>query len=128
MDCIYIQKTGNLYHGEELVQKNGYSGKGAYKNKPEMQNRVGKGPIPTGEYKISPLFNSSNTGPYALPLTPIGHNAQGRTAFQIHGDSIKNPGTASGGCIIMRRTTREKIWQSEDRTLIVKATESGDSE
>lgn len=72
MDWIYIQKTGNLYHGEELVQKNGYSGKGAYKNKPEMQNRVGKGPIPTGEYKISPPFNSSNTGPYALPLTPAG--------------------------------------------------------
>lgn len=128
MDWIYIQDSGSIYHGDTLVQKKGYSGKGIYKNKPKMEDKVGLGPIPAGKYTISAPRTSDKTGPYVLPLTPVGHTARGRTAFQIHGDSINDPGNASSGCIILWRTTREKIWDSGDKTLIVKSTEDNAEE
>jgi len=52
-------------------------------------------------------------------LTPIDHSAHGRTAFQIHGDKISNPGFASTGCIVLSRKIREAISSSGDPVLIV---------
>jgi hypothetical protein len=109
MSWTYVQSTGHLFFNDELIYENGYSGKGIYKNSPNMEHLTAKGPIPKGEYKISEPRKSTNTGPYVLPLSPVGHNAWGRSAFQIHGDSIKNPGTASSGCIILPRYIRTKI-------------------
>ena len=114
----YSQSTGVLrYAGEKVAT--GYSGAGESKNKPAAENLVAKGPIPKGEYKIESPRTSAKTGPYVLPLTPVGHNALGRSAFQIHGDSVSKPGTASSGCIIMPRAIREKIWNNGVTKLIV---------
>lgn len=106
----------------------GYSGNGRGKNNPSLQGVPGVGPIPAGRYKILAPYNSKNVGPYALPLDAVDakpgddvHQGTGRSAFRIHGDSIKAPGTASRGCIILPRVVREKIWKSGDRDLLVVA-------
>ncbi|WP_087022278.1 tlde1 domain-containing protein [Thaumasiovibrio subtropicus] len=123
MTWTYYQSTGNLYLDDEFVAQ-GYSGKGDHKNKPDSEHIVGQGPIPRGKYSIGSPRRSQRTGPYVLPLTPIGHSAHGRSAFQIHGDSISDPGTASSGCIILTRNIRTKIWDSGDHELEVKRRKS----
>jgi hypothetical protein len=45
----------------------------------------------------------------------------------MHGDSKAHPGSASHGCVILPRATREEVWQSGDRELEVVA-ESPSSE
>ena len=97
-----------------------YSGKGAGKNNPELQDRHNVGPIPRGLYTIDDPCDTENHGPYVLGLTPDAENEMcGRSAFLIHGDSVSRPGTASKGCIILPRKVRETIWQSCDRQLEV---------
>lgn len=54
-----------------------------------------------------------------MVLSPDGHNAHGRTAFLIHGDSRTNPGNASEGCIVLPPAVRIRIAQSGDTTLEV---------
>jgi len=54
-----------------------------------------------------------------MNLSPIGHNAHGRTAFRIHGDSGIRPGTASEGCIILPLAIRQKIADSNDKEIFV---------
>lgn len=119
MAWIYYQKTGKLEYGGHHIST-GYSGAPGHKNDPASENKKDLGPIPKGVYSLSAPINSSRTGPYAIPLTPVGHNAHGRTHFQIHGDSRKNPGTASSGCIILPRNIREKIWNSGAKTIEVR--------
>jgi hypothetical protein len=98
----------------------GYSGAGRGKNNPSMQAAVGVGPIPRGRWTIGAPYNSANTGPFTLMLTPAaGTDTCGRSAFRIHGDSVKNPGTASHGCVILPRAVRDAIWASGDRELLV---------
>ncbi|HYE46677.1 MAG TPA: hypothetical protein VEA44_12995, partial [Caulobacter sp.] len=53
------------------------------------------------------------------PVPDDVHEATGRSAFRIHGDSVRAPGTASKGCIILPRAVREAIWRSGDRDLEV---------
>lgn len=114
----YEQKTGKLYYGKTKFKS--YSGKDDYKNKPAMQGIKNKGPIPRGEYKMLSPRNSPNTGPYVIPLEPVGHSALGRTAFQIHGESAKTIGNSSNGCIIINGAeNRRTIWNSGVRKLVV---------
>jgi hypothetical protein len=112
------QSAGELSRVGKIVSR-GYSGLGRGKNNPALQAAVGVGPIPAGRWKITERYDSANVGPYALKLEPVGHDALGRSAFRIHGDSIANPGTASHGCIILPRAVRELIWTSGDRDLEV---------
>lgn len=116
---VWDQSAGELSRDGRCVSR-GYSGRGRGKNNPALQDAVGVGPIPRGLWEITERYDSKNVGPYALKLVP-GRNTdpRGRSAFRIHGDSIKNPGTASHGCIILPRIMREKIWQSGDRFLTV---------
>jgi len=116
MSWQYQQSTGQLSQNGLLIAR-GYSGFGKHKNVPESQGRRSLGPIPQGKYSIGPLRTSKNTGPFVMDLTPVGHDALGRTAFQIHGDNAT--GTASHGCIILDRPTRLRIGRSGDRELIV---------
>jgi len=118
MEWEYSQSTGILKFNLSKVAT-GYAGHGNAKNNPAMEHVKNLGPIPRGEYKIQAPRASSRTGPYVLPLVPVGHNALGRTHFQIHGDSRSNPGMASNGCIVMPRAIREKIWNSGIRKLKV---------
>lgn len=120
MTWRWDQSAGALTRDGEMIS-HGYSGHGRGKNNPSMQAAVGIGPIPAGRWKITERYNSQNVGPYALKLEPVGHGALGRSAFRIHGDSVRAPGTASHGCIILPRVIREKIWTSGDRDLEVVA-------
>jgi len=116
----YKQTTGELRDDSGAVVAKGYAGKGEYKNKHECQNVVGMGPIPVGYYTINPPHQSLKTGPYAMDLVPDAANTMfGRSAFQMHGDSLRNPGTASSGCIIMPRAIRERVWSSRDHRIEV---------
>jgi hypothetical protein len=67
-------------------------------------------------------FQPDSVGPYALPLDPdVGNDMcdPKRGGFFIHGDSVGHPGEASNGCIIMSRSTREKIVNGGDTHLQV---------
>lgn len=63
--------------------------------------------------------NGGHMGHDVLPLTPIGHNAHGRTGFFIHGDSVARPGTASEGCIVLPHDVRVRLNAGTDKTLQV---------
>lgn len=122
MSWTYSQSTGKLHHNGQL-KGTGYSGAGPTsahgKNNPNLQGVVDKGPVPQGEWKIHPLFDHPTKGKKAMRLSPVNHNALGRTDFLIHGDSIANPGTASKGCIILPKEVRILIGNSGDHVLIV---------
>ncbi len=118
------QSAGELRRDGKLVSR-GYAGNGRGKNNPALQGVRMVGPVPRGKWKIGPPYNSKNTGPYTLTMTAQDgnqddtHQPTGRGAFRIHGDSARNPGTASHGCIILPRLVREAIWKSGDREIEV---------
>lgn len=121
------QSAGELTHNGRFISR-GYSGNGRGKNNPSLQGVAGVGPIPAGRWKIGAPYNSANVGPYVLPLDAVDakpgddtHQPTGRGAFRIHGDSIKAPGTASKGCLILPRNVRQAIWASGDHDLEVVA-------
>jgi hypothetical protein len=117
---IYNQKSGKLTDAYGNLIGIGYSGNGLGKNNPKMENMKSIGPIPKGKYFIGEPYNSKNTGPFTMSLTAWEDNEMyGRSGFAIHGDSIKEPGTASHGCIIMSRFIREKINKSKDKIMVV---------
>lgn len=111
---IYVQRTGELFDRDaDQPTAVGYSGAGSAKNDPKAQEQPGRGPIPAGDYIIERPQDTEKHGPFALPLTPSANNQMfGRSAFMIHGDSIARPGTASQGCIVLDRKTRELIWST----------------
>lgn len=120
---VYEQATGCILAREDGLNDllaTGYSGseKEGGKNNPSMQCERDLGPIPRGTYTIGVPFTGPS--PFSLRLTPDpGNDMCGRNGFLIHGDSISLPGTASQGCIILRRPVRERIHQNELGKLIV---------
>lgn len=117
MAWVYHQYSGELYHNGTLVAC-GYSGKGLHKNKPASESVRGQGPIPRGRYTIG--GNTNSKGPMTIILEPSGGNHMyGRDAFRIHGDSMRDPGNASEGCIIVGPNVRREIISSIDRELVV---------
>jgi len=120
MTWVYEQVSGRLYSDIGELIGVGYSGDPDHKNDPTAQELHNQGPIPEGEYTIGEPRNSADHGPFAMPLTPNPSNTMfGRDAFLIHGDSVKAPGTASQGCVIMSRDVRDNIWGSGDHILKV---------
>lgn len=122
----YSQETGELRRNGNLVSTIGYSGKGRGKNNPSLQGAAGVGPIPKGRWKMVSMYDSKNVGPRTIMLHAVDvhptddiHDPTGRSSFRIHGDSIKSPGTASRGCIILPRVIRERMWNSKDHDLEV---------
>ena len=88
----------------------GYSGLEECKNRSNRVEIRGRGPIPPGTYKIGPPFTSKKSGPITMRLVPVeGTDTLGRSAFEIHGDSIEHPGMASEGCIVMKREARLRV-------------------
>jgi hypothetical protein len=116
----YAQRTGKLYHNNELVASC-YSGHGPGVNNPDMQAVPNVGPLPVGEYTIGPFFNDpGGKGPIVCHLTPSPRNKMyGRAGMMIHGDSSAHPGEASHGCIIVWHEARITIRDSGDTMLIV---------
>jgi hypothetical protein len=123
MTWTYVQKTGALSHDGEPIGT-GYSGNTTGLNNPEAQGQVGVGPIPCGTYKIGPPHDPpDHLGPIALPLVPAASNQMlGRSGFFVHGDNTAMNQTASNGCIILARTFRREIVDSNDTVLVVVAT------
>ncbi len=120
MSWLYVQSTGELCDASGQIIAKGYSGFGKGKNNPDLQQVPDIGPIPCGIYEILPPRDTPTHGPFVLPLQPDAANQMfERSGFLIHGDSIKMPGTASYGCIIMPRAIREGIWASQDHQLKV---------
>lgn len=115
----YNQLTGAFTHNGESIAT-GYSGFEAGKNNPAMQGEANVGPIPKGRYSIGERFDSETHGPIVMRLTPAeGTDTFGRSGFLIHGDSLRNPGEASHGCLILPRPVRIAIAQSADKSLEV---------
>lgn len=115
---IYEQKTGRIISESGSIYGIGYSGAGAGKNNPEMQEVHNVGPLPRGKYHIGEPYNSLHTGPFTIPLIPFPENEMfGRDQFKIHGDD--GHGTGSEGCICTDRHTREDINNCTDKTLNV---------
>ena len=116
----YRQSTGELLQDGRFVSQ-GYSGKGVGKNNPALENVHNVGPIPAGAWSIESLtVEKTPHGPFVLHLAPRnGTQTFGRSGFLIHGDSIKAPGEASEGCIILQRWVRSRIWASGDRAVTV---------
>jgi RHS repeat-associated protein len=126
---FYSQSTGTLTHVNaqgkvDVTKTGGYAGadtgtiKG--KNNPAMQYVPNVGPIPQGTYQVGTPYNSKKTGAFSIPLAPAqSNNMQGRSAFLMHGDSIRNPGTASEGCIVFPRGVRDEVNKSKDKCLKV---------
>lgn len=125
MSWLWDQSAGELRRDGKLISR-GYSGKDRGKNNPALQNMPGIGPIPRGKWRMVRVYDSASVGPYAIALDAVDahpgddrHDPTGRGAFRIHGDSIRHPGTASKGCIILPRAIREMMWRSGDRDLEV---------
>lgn len=118
MSWQYSQRTGQLSRNNHLIAV-GYSGNGAGKNSPQMEQIRNIGPIPRGRYRIGQPYQSESKGPHVMNLDPIGHQAHGRTLFRVHGDSRRHPGTASEGCIILPLHIRRQISASGDTELNV---------
>jgi hypothetical protein len=116
----YAQATGALLQDGHQVAT-GYSGADEGKNNPAMQAVHDVGPIPQGDWTIEgPPIDTAEHGPFVLTLTPsAATNTFGRSGFLMHGDSIRAPGTASKGCIIMAHVAREQVWNSGDTELEV---------
>lgn len=106
-DYTYNVVSGQLRGSDGLLLAVGYSGFAHARNNPEHEAARGIGPIPRGDYMIGPPRYSKTVGPVAMYLWPVGHNAHGRSALMIHGDN--KTGTASKGCVILNRATRERI-------------------
>jgi hypothetical protein len=114
---------GRWYEDGKLLGV-GYSGRGAGKNRifdpdAKMPDRAdleamhNLGPIPRGDYALGPPFTHPILGPIVIPLTPVGHDARGRTHLLVHGDKRDQPpGNASSGCVVLGHFERDSIAQA----------------
>ena len=120
---VYSQSSGLMYLEDDqhnrIALARGYSGAGTSINDPDSEGFGGRGPIPRGVWKVGTAFSSKRTGPFAIPLTPVGHDAYHRTGFQIHGDNTHGDRSASTGCIILPRLIRLVIIHLRITTLEV---------
>ena len=114
VDWVYSQSLGHLYLCDSqdvraLVAK-GYSGAVGHQNRTESEQLRSLGPIPRGVWRLDAAFSHARLGPQAIPLTPVEERkAFGRSEFFIHGDNSRGDGSASQGCIILDRKTRDVV-------------------
>lgn len=139
LDWKYNQPTGQLTHsvdggnpdGGATVVDTGYSGHGTGVNNSSMQSVPNTGPIPQGTYTIQTQQNNTTSSGTSLPASmritmPDGGSTLltlpdggTRSGFLIHGDNSQANQSASHGCIILQKSTRDNIGNSGDHTLIV---------
>jgi hypothetical protein len=117
---LYRQSTGELFDPTGALIETGYSGAQPYVDKASAEWRKNLGPIPTGDYEIMPGYDHDNLGPVSMPLAPAPDNTMyGRDDFFCHGDNQDMDQSASQGCIIMSRSTRDMMNASVTRELTV---------
>jgi hypothetical protein len=100
-----FSQLGHLYAPGGALVTECYSGYGAGKNNPELEQVRDMGPIPRGFWRVvGRPYTSKALGPYVLELEPEhGTLTFSRTEFRINGDAKARPGTASHGCIVLPR-------------------------
>lgn len=113
----YAQRTGEMSNG--VHQFFGYAGHGSGLNNPDMANVKNIGPPPVGLYSMGPWHDAPHFGPCVTLLSPVGHNADGRTGLMIHGDTVARNHTASDGCIVLGPVARHAMRDSGDTSLNV---------
>jgi hypothetical protein len=110
-EYVYSQTTGQLKLGNEVIGT-GYSGRGAAKNNPGMQNQPKTGPIPAGPFTIMTRRNDPQTGEPIIETLPTApSNARGRfpgESFRIRCES-NPPGMGDAGDIVLPRAAIDKI-------------------
>jgi hypothetical protein len=105
---LYVQSTGQLFRPDGSFCADGYSGRGAYIDKPIAQNVKNEGPIPVGLYTLGTV--DQEKGQFTIHLQPDpGNQMFGRSGFLVHGDNAEVNHTASEGCIIMPRLARIEL-------------------
>lgn len=107
----------------DVVLARGYSGAPGYVNEPFFVDRKGLGPIPVGLWHIEAPRTHARFGPVCFFLqAEKGTEIYGRSGFYIHGDNARGDGSASTGCIVLDRRTRDLIaafWTAGVRRLHV---------
>jgi hypothetical protein len=121
----YQNGTGELFDPSGNHVEAGYAGgaRGTHPegiNAPAYQYTPDIGPLPVGWYTFGIPVEGTHLGPLAIPLQPDADNTMGgREGFFVHGDHVGAPRTASDGCIVVSRPTREMIVDSGDTRLQV---------
>jgi hypothetical protein len=115
----YRQSDGDITLDGQSIGA-GYSGHGIGFNNPAEEAVHGVGPIPRGQWQIAAWYdNYGPKGPTVARLSPVGHDAHGRSGFLIHGDNSAMDHTASDGCIIASRDIRSRLRASGETLLEV---------
>ena len=127
MSWYFDQSTGKQYDSEFNLYSTGYAGGNCGDNpegvnNPALQAAHGVGPLPVGGYTFGTPEDSPKLGPFAIPLIPDStNNMYGRSGFFCHGDNSHMNQSASEGCDVQPRTTREAMWSSTDHHMQVVA-------
>jgi Protein of unknown function (DUF2778) len=122
---VYSQASGHLFAADGLIFARGYAGHGEGLNNPAKEAEHAIGPLPRGRYTIAAARTSDRLGPVVMNLDPDPANEMfGRSLFRIHGDNAAMNRSASDGCIVLARGFRDEIAASDDRDLLVVATEA----
>ena len=123
----YEQSTGRIFDDSGSYITTGYAGGNCGANpegvnSPECEPTPKVGPLPAGIYYALAPEDSSELGPFAIPLSPAEGNVMyGRGGFFMHGDNKELNKSASEGCIIMPRSVREQFASSKCNLQVVAA-------
>jgi hypothetical protein len=105
-DFVYSVRTGQLTLDNQLLGI-GFSGVGAARNNPALQNQPKTGPIPVGEWRIATRVKDIKTGEPALHLHQLMNPpVRFGEIFTIHADTRPNAGESG---IAMPRNVRDAI-------------------
>lgn len=115
LDWIWDSAGGRLYLADSQDVRTliafGYSGAPGAQNRPERAGERAIGPLPRGVWLLdAPTDRHPRLGPVVIGLeAQEAKTAKGRSGFFIHGDNGKGDRSASKGCIILNRATRNVI-------------------
>jgi hypothetical protein len=105
-EFVYNQRTGQLTRDNQLVGM-GFSGTGAARNNPALQNQPKTGPIPAGEWRIALRVKDFKTGEPLFHLHQLTNPpVRFGEPFTIHADTRPNAGESG---IAMPRNVRDGI-------------------
>ena len=119
---VYESSSGSTFRPDGTLLCVAYSGHGDGLNNPAMQAIPNIGPIPTGEYTLSPFFTHPRLGKLVARFMPKSDNDEcHRSGIDLHGDNQYRDHTGSEGCVVMDEPYRLEISQSLDTDWLVRA-------